>query len=627
MCGIAGIYKQNSNFNSAHIDSVLLALKCRGPDYQGFEQFSIGMSNLSLFHTRLSIIDLSFSARQPMHSSDQAYSIVFNGEIYNYLELRSELVDLGYSFETNSDTEVLLACWRQWKINCLPKLKGMFSFVIFDKVNLTLSCVRDAFGIKPFYYSKVDDKFLFASEIHAIKALMQNKLNVNWQRSYDYLVHGEYDNKAETFVEGVLHLLPGHIIEVDLKSGTVFEPTRWWTPELTECKGLNFVDASLLLKETFLDSVKLHLRSDVPIGAALSGGLDSSAIVCAMRYIEPDMPINTFSFIADDRAVNEEKWINIVNQQVGAIPYKISIAPAELLRDIDDLIYAQGEPFGSMSIYAQYRVYQLAKERGVKVTLDGQGADEIHAGYLGFPAERIRSLLDFGQFAEAAAFLVDWAKWPGRSVKFGLRALLAELTTGHSHEVMRRVAGMNKIPEWIRSEVAADMGIVARVGRYRSGPEASGRRVVAQMANMLTLHGLPALLRHGDRNSMRFSVESRVPFLTLDMVKFMLSMPERYLVSPKGETKHLFRAAMKGIVPDEVLYRRDKIGFEPPEKSWILSIACQARSWLSEDMRIPFINREYLLAQFDEVISGKRAFSWQVWRWINFYRWKACVAD
>ena len=628
MCGILGMFHRTPDPGfERRVLTGLKAIRHRGPDDDGMHLFELGTGRLALGHARLSIIDLSEAGHQPMFSADGRYAIVFNGEIYNYRELRRELQQGGVHFVSNSDTEVLLAAWAVWGKGCLTRLVGMFAFVILDKQEGTLTCVRDAFGIKPLFYMASGAEFLFASELPALLALRQAKSLLNWQRAHDYLVHGEYDSSPQTFFNDVLQLQPGHLVVLKLRDVKIEDPERWWAPPLTECTSLSFGDAASRLRAAFLDSIKLHLRSDVAVGAALSGGVDSSAIVCAMRHIEPDLQINTFSFIADDSRVNEEKWIDIVNQHVGATAHKVSIIPDDLVRDIDDLIRTQGEPFGSMSIYAQYRVYQLAKENGVTVTLDGQGADEAHGGYLGFPGERIRSLLDLGQFGDAAAFLADWAKWPGRSLITGLRSALAELTTGPSHEMLRSLGGMNKVPEWIRSDVARDMGIAGRVGRYRSGPEARGRRVVAQMANMLTRHGLPALLRHGDRNSMRFSVESRVPFLTLEMVELMLSMPEHYLVSPKGETKHLFRAAMKGIVPDEVLFRKDKIGFEPPEREWILSIAGQAREWLSEDMQIPFIRRDALVKQFEDVINGRRPFSWQVWRWINFYRWKACVVD
>jgi asparagine synthase (glutamine-hydrolysing) len=346
-----------------------------------------------------------------------------------------------------------------------------------------------------------------------------------------------------------------------------------------------------------------------------------------MRHVAPDQPIHTFSYIASGSSVSEEKWVDLVNQHVGANAHKVLVTPQELARDLDDMIRAQGEPFGSMSIYAQYRVYQLAKENGITVTLDGQGADEMLGGYIGFPGERVRSLMDEGNLGKAWDFLRRWAQWPGRSMAMGLKAALAECTNGVPHELMRMAAGLNKVPDWIDSRVAEDMGLAGRVKRFRSSEHANGRRMAAQMINMLTQHGLPGLLRHGDRNSMRFSVESRVPFLTLDQVEFALSLPEHYLVSKTGETKHVFRRAMQGIVPDEILLRKDKIGFEPPEKEWLISIADQAREWLSEDMKIPFIRRGALLAEFEDVIAGRRPFSWQVWRWINFYRWKACLAD
>ncbi|CAM8670256.1 AsnB Asparagine synthase (glutamine-hydrolyzing) [Comamonadaceae bacterium] len=561
-----------------------------------------------------------------MSSSDGRFVIVFNGEIYNYRELREELFRQGVSFASDSDTEVLLAAWMQWGAACLPRLVGMFAFTVLDRKLSTLTCVRDAFGIKPFFYSKVDRKFLFASEAPAVLALRGGKTQPDWQRAYDYLVHGTYDNQEQTFFDGVLQLSPGHMLVVNLEERTVGESQRWWVPRIAERTALSFDEAVEQVRERFLQSIRLHLRSDVPLGAALSGGIDSSAVVCAMRHVAKDLPIHTFSYIAAGSAVSEEKWVDLVNSHVGATAHKVVVSPQELARDLDDMISAQGEPFGSMSIYAQYRVYQLAKESGITVTLDGQGADEMLGGYVGFPGERVRSLLDAGRVGDALSFLREWADWPGRSVAMGVKAALAECSSGVIHELLRKMAGMNKIPAWIDEAVAREMSLNERVMRFRSGPEASGRRVSAQLANMLERHGLPGLLRHGDRNSMRFSIESRVPFLSLEQVEYTLSLPERYLVSDSGETKHVFRQAMKGIVPDEILSRKDKIGFEPPEAEWLLSIAAQAREWLSEDLQIPFVRRDVLLAQFEEVVAGRRPFSWQAWRWINFYRWKACVA-
>lgn len=628
MCGITGGWWPGRPAQlDERLSQALAAMHRRGPDDHGYELYTSQGGVTALGHTRLSIIDLSAAGHQPMQSQDKAVSIVFNGEIYNYRELRTELEPLGHRFVSGSDTEVLLAAWRQWGRACLPRLVGMFAFVVFDSARGTLTCVRDAFGIKPFFYTREQGSFLFASEVGAIKALKQERVQLDWQRAYDYLVHADYDSGAHSFLDGVLHLLPGHLVELDLTSGALGEPQRWWTPCIEERSDLSFADATEQLRERFLSSVRLHLRSDVPLGAALSGGIDSSAVVCAMRHVAPDLPINTFSYIAQGSAMSEEVWVDRVNQHVGARPHKVMVSGDELARDLDDMIAAQGEPFGSTSIYAQYRVFQLAREQGVTVTLDGQGADEMLAGYNGYPGQRLRSLLEKGRLAEAWHFLDQWARWPGRSRMAGAKRAAAEMSQGALYDVLRRLNGMDSLPRWIRSASLEERGIIRRYPRQLAQAGSAGRRVMAELALCLSQRGLPALLRHGDRNSMRFSVESRVPFLTLDMVELTLSMPESYLISPQGETKHIFRAAMRGIVPDDILDRRDKIGFATPEQEWLLGMAGQVRSWLVEELQLPFLDQAAMLAEFDRVVAGRQAFSWQVWRWINFCRWYRTFMD
>lgn len=622
MCGITGGWWPGRPATlDQRLAQALVAMDRRGPDDRGYELYPGPGGVAALGHTRLSIIDLSAAGHQPMHSLDAVVSIVFNGEIYNYRELRTELEPLGHRFVSGSDTEVLLAAWRQWGRDSMRRLVGMFAFVVFDRAQGTLTCVRDAFGIKPFFYTQERGSFLFASEVSAIKALKQERAELDWQRAYDYLVHADYDSGARSFLDGVLHLLPGHLVELDLASGALGEPQRWWTPSINERSDLSFAQATELVRERFLESIRLHLRSDVPLGAALSGGIDSSAVVCAMRHVEPDLPINTFSYIARGSAMSEEVWVDRVNQHVGARPHKIMVSGDELARDLDDMIAAQGEPFGSTSIYAQYRVFQLAREQGVTVTLDGQGADEMLAGYSGYPGQRIRSLLEKGRLAEAWHFLDQWAGWPGRSRMDGAKRAVAEMSQGALYDALRRLNGMHSLPHWIRSAPLEERGIIRRNPRQRPQACGAGRRVMAELALSLTQRGLPALLRHGDRNSMRFSVESRVPFLTLDMVELTLSLPESYLISPQGETKHVFRSAMRGIVPDDILARRDKIGFATPESGWMLEAAGSVRSWIFEGLDVPFIDKRVQMKVFDEVVSGRMGYSSQIWRWLNFARW------
>jgi asparagine synthase (glutamine-hydrolysing) len=622
MCGIAGAFWQGQASGQAEaVASALQALARRGPDDRGSESIALAGGGLALGHTRLSIIDLSAGGHQPMHAA--GLSIVFNGEIYNYRELRAELQAQGVAFHTESDTEVLLQAWARWGEACLPRLVGMFAFALYDPAARTLTCARDAFGIKPFFYAADPGRFAFASELPAMKALRPGRWALNLQRAYDYLVHADYDTGEQSFVDGVLHLMPGHLLQVKLGEAPG-APRAWWRPRVAPVSTLKFAEAADALREKLLDSVRLHLRSDVTLGAALSGGLDSSTIVCAMRHLEPDLPIRTFSYVARGTAISEEAWADRINARVGAIAHKVEVAPEELARDLDDMILAQGEPFGSTSIYAQYRVFQLAREHGVTVTLDGQGADELLAGYSGYPGKRVRSLLDERRYGDAWSFLRQWSKWPARDLRDAVKMSVADLVAdGPLYHTLRKLNGMRASAPWLDAGWLQERGVVLRYPRQRSPYDQPGRRLASELAHCATRRGLPALLRHGDRNSMRFSVESRVPFLTTGLAEFLLTLPEEYLISPQGETKRILRTAMRGIVPDEVLDRRDKIGFSTPEFAWLRQMAPQVRAWLAEDAGIPFLRRDAMLAEFDAVLAGRHPFSWQVWRWINFSRWHA----
>src|SRR5690606_9461818 len=383
MCGIAGGWWSTPPLDLEHrMDAALHTLRLRGPNDKGCVYKEAAGGRLALGHTRLAIIDLSDAANQPMVSPCGRYWMIFNGEIYNYRELREELRALGRQFTTQSDAEVLLAAWQQWGEQCLTRLEGMFALVIYDKPPQTLCAARDAFGIKPFCFSHRSERLLFASELHAILALRKGETPLaNWQRSYDYLVHGDFDTSSETFFDDILALSPGHRIEIDLHRPGQIQQLCWWKPRIGEAVKMSFDEAAEAVREQFLHSVALHLRSDVPLGATLSGGIDSSAIVCAMRKLEPDAPLHTFSYVAADDPKSEERWVDTVNRHVGAVAHKVVADRNDLARDLERLIALQGEPFMSSSVYAQYRVYALARENGVTVTLEGQGADELLAGY------------------------------------------------------------------------------------------------------------------------------------------------------------------------------------------------------------------------------------------------------
>ena len=622
MCGIAGGFWRNDHpLIGRRLISALDCMRHRGPDDSGHEIVPGPGGVVAIGQNRLSIIDVSERGHQPMLSPDGRWAIVFNGEIYNYRELREELRAAGHDFRSQSDTEVLLAAWAQWGAACLPRLEGMFSFAVHDRRDHRLTCVRDAFGIKPFFYEQDEDGLRFASEQAALSALRGRPARPDLQRAYDYLVHADYDSSPRTFIDGVRHLLPGSLLDIDLRSRQAAEPQTWWRAPTQQSSTLSFGDAVEAVREAFLHNIRLHLRSDVPLGAALSGGIDSSAVVCAIRHVEPDIAINTFSYIAEGSDVSEEKWVDLVNRTTGAVAHKVKADAADLARDLDAVVAAQGEPFGSTSIYAQYRVFQLARENGITVTLDGQGADELLAGYGGYPGQRLLSLLDQGRYGAAHGFARRWSQWPGRSYRQAWMYLGRSVLPDGFYARARKVLGRDFRPAWLDTDMLREAGVTFRETRPALAASNRGRRVVEQLAYSLQTRGLPHLLRHGDRNAMAFSIESRVPFLTLPMAQLLLSLPENYLISDAGETKHVFRAAMRGIVPDEILDRRDKIGFATPERDWFMGIAPMAREWLQDAAAVPFLDRDALLAAFEGVIAGRIPFTWQVWRWVNYVRW------
>lgn len=624
MCGILGGYWRKPPPNLENkLAGALGTLRHRGPDDSGYEIDNGDRATVVVGQTRLSVIDLTSGGHQPMLTDDARYALVFNGEIYNYRELRTELAAKGHVFRTQSDTEVLLTCWVEWGEGCLERLIGMFAFAMHDRREQTLTCVRDAFGIKPLFYTLAGESLVFASELPTVMVLAGGSWSPNLQRGYDYIVHGDYDSTEDTFVEGVRHLLPGRLLVFDVAKGQIKHIRQWWRPPVAQTARLSFGDAAEAVREMFLDSVRLQLRSDVALGAALSGGVDSSAIVCAMRHLEPDMPIHTFSYVAEGNPLNEETWVDKVVAQTGAVGHKVVASAADLSRDLDTLIQAQGEPFGSTSIYAQYRVYQLAREKGVTVTLDGQGADELLAGYEGYPGERMLSLLETrgDGLRSVAAFAQRWGEWPGRSHHRAWMYLGRATLPDGPYSQARRLMGRSWSPAWLNAGLLKEAGVQMREARPSRSPDARGRRVVEQLGCSLQVRGLPHLLRFGDRNSMRFSVESRVPFLTIPMAELMFSLPESYLISAQGETKSVFRAAMRGIVPDAILDRRDKIGFATPEREWLVTLVDQSREWLHEADDVPFLHKEPLLQAFDAMMAGRAPFSWQAWRWINYIRW------
>ena len=632
MCGLFGLYEfdQSSDLVSVQrcYNKTFRALSHRGPDNHGLETFRIRrkdstqLGSLSLGHTRLSIIDLSPQAHQPMQSLDGRYTIVFNGEIYNYQELRADLETEGLTFCTGSDTEVLLAAWANWGISGLRRLIGMFAFAIYDRESNSVTLVRDAFGIKPVFYTSDESSVAFASELPALVTLMAQTPEVNLQQAYDYLCYGYYDDAQASFFKNVFHLQSGHYLTIDLNLMQLEAPKRWWWPSVKERTDLSFEDAAVKLRELFLSSVNLHLRSDVSLGAALSGGVDSSAIACAMRHLQPDMPIHTFTY-SDSSSENDEGcWANIVNKHVNAIEHPVLLDSPSFASDLDRLVSAQGEPFGGTSIYAQFCIFKKARESGITVMLDGQGADELLAGYNGFPESVFKSLFDQRRFAEIFRFMNRWSDWPGRGFLNAILRLVRTFLPKSLHQQALRVVGKLPPKSWFDKSFLAKSSIRLSPPEVRADLlDTRGRRLVGALRQSLTGIPLQPLLRHGDRNSMYWSIESRVPFLTIDLAEFVLSLPESYLVSRDGETKYIFREAMRGIVPDEILNRRDKIGFRTSEQELLRKNSDLVDDWLRGLEHLPFIDAVQTRSDIRRMLSNKNSFDHRVWRVINLCRW------
>jgi asparagine synthase (glutamine-hydrolysing) len=566
MCGYLVEFGQSSSASEkSWVNSSLSLLDHRGPDSSGFFHRRFDENSVEFGFRRLSIIDLSESANQPFKSSDEKYVAVFNGEIYNYLELRNELSALGYKFRTNSDTEVLISAWQAWGINSLKRFVGMFSFSIIDLETNELNCARDAFGIKPFFYKLTKSKFYASSEVAPLLKVGESANKVNERIAYQYLVNGEYDRSGETFFAGIYSLPPGThaVVKFDGDKVTA-QITKWWDPKIELVKDISYDEAAFKLRELFLKNIDLHLRADVKVAAALSGGLDSSSIVHAIRYLFPTLPIHTYSYIANVERLSEEKWIESVVRSSSATITKIDIADSGLIHEIENLIRAQGEPFGSSSVYAQYKVFEKASQDGVRVMLDGQGADEILGGYHGYPESRILSLLATEGFLSAGRFAKEWSTWPNRQILPLLKSTAMQQLPKGLRIMMKSAILQHRIPAFVKDDARIQYTFeVNQIDDHGSGRSLANRLKYEQSGGALS-----SLLRHADRNSMAWSVESRVPFLTPEISEFCLSLPENFLVSDTGETKSLFRTAMKGIVPDDIRNRRDKIGFETPESQW-----------------------------------------------------------
>lgn len=625
MCGIFGQYLNNScDYNDEMFHESFNSLYKRGPDDFGLINYSINNGLLSLAHRRLSIIDLSDGGHQPMISPNGRFTITYNGEIYNYLELKKELISKGYQFKYKSDTEVLLNCWVEWGIKCLDHLEGMFAFCIYDKYLQKLFCIRDPYGIKPLYYFRDKKKFIFSSDINSIQKSLIKKANYCKNSISRYLLMGHFlDDTYETFLDSILRVKPGEYLEINLKDEEYKIITKtWYSIDIKENKNIKFKEAVEELRFIFLDSIKKQIRSDVKIGFSLSGGIDSSSIACGMRYLYPKEEINTYSYIPKDKKVSEEKYIDFVNSSINAKSNKVYFAENNLNDVIDEFIESQTLPNTGLSFLAEFLIYKKAKKDGIKVMLDGHGADEILGGYDGYPEYMVKSFLEKGEFINSLKFLKNWNKWQGRQKRKAFFKFFKGLFLSRMDDdfVNMLILELKIKSPFYQKILKSDFKLERNLPQNKE-ENIKGRALAQELKRNISRASCPRQLRGADTSAMWHSIENRVPFLSTPLVNFMLKLPEEFHISNKGKTKFLFRESMKGIVPDEILERKDKIGYEPGRNLSIILDSKLKRKIKDNIYKFDFLNSSFC----EEILFNNRRnlieFDPLKWRLFNLFKW------
>ncbi|HEU4903205.1 MAG TPA: asparagine synthase (glutamine-hydrolyzing) [Flavisolibacter sp.] len=561
MCGIAGVVSKNGGQTAiAVVQKATAALQHRGPDNEAFYRNEAG--TVTLGHRRLCIIDLSAAAAQPLAYADR-YHIVYNGELYNYLELRKELAQKGCPFHTQSDTEVLLAAYATYGKDCLAHFDGAFAFAIWDEKEQTLFAARDRFGEKPFFFFHDAERFVFASEMKALWQMNVNK-EVNHRLLYNFLTIGYTSNPTdpfETFYNN-LHKLPAaHSLTYSLQQNEL-TTERYWQTYVDVNNTISEAEAIHHFENLFQRSIHQRMRSDVPVGTSLSGGLDSSAIVafCAGEKTA-HYSHNCFTASFSGFEKDETPQAATVAKQFGLHHYTTSIEEREVASLMQKVTQQQEEPFSSASVLAQYKVFELARQHGVPVLLDGQGADEILAGYHKYYKwwwQELYRQKKLGRSGERKA-----AQALGVNESFGWKNKIAALVPEFSASILQsqKAKKASQHPDLNR-----DFAFGNKRNLYYSTPttfDLNGALYYNTFVN-----GLEELLRLADRNSMAHSVEVRLPFLQHQLVEFLFTLPPQFKIH-QGWTKWLLRKSVADQLPKEIVWRKEKVGYEPPQKQWM----------------------------------------------------------
>jgi len=599
MCGIAGIIQLSESVEKKDLEKMINLLRHRGPDDNGL----FIDENVGLGHVRLSIQDLSTAGRQPFACNANRFHIVFNGEIYNFLELRDELKS-DYIFKTKTDTEVILAAYLKWGEECLEKFNGDWAFAIYDSVEKKVFAGRDRYGIKPFYYYHDKNRFIFSSEIKAILPFIN--VEQNDSLIYDYLVFKRTDHTKDTFFSKVYKL--GHGESLVYKGG-VLGINRWYNLRDRVKK----VERPSLarFRELLKNSIRIRLRSDVPVGVSLSGGIDSSAITSVVAEDLERTDINTFSAVyGKDSGADESEFIDSYRDKLQNMHYTMPDSDS-FLGDMEDFVYAQGEPVSTIGPYAQFKVMELAKGK-VKVTLDGQGADEQLAGY---------------HYFISTYFIELFKKKKGYQLVKEIFAYLFKQKSLFAFKYLTYYILSNKLKNYANKKTTNFIK-PEFMNMWKGNSEVREKLLNPKDLNELLIDHfefkLEHLLKWDDLNAMYFSIESRVPFLDHNLVEYSLGLDSAWKIR-NAETKFILRESVKDILPNKIYSRKDKKGFSTPSDDWfrntkiIETVYCILKS--KSFAQRGYFDVERCLKLYRKHINGDINISREIWQWINLEMW------
>ncbi len=610
MCGIAGFYGFK---NDELIKQISEQLRHRGPDGEGY--FRDGQ-NVTLLNRRLAIIDRK-GGDQPIFNENGSISVVFNGEIYNFRELRQELIKARHTFKTKSDTEVIVHAYEQWGDSCFDKLNGMFAIALYDKKKKRLILARDHFGIKPLYFSKIKkDSLVFSSELKPILNSGMVRKKPNERIIYRYMKFRVHDDNEETFFSGINRLMPGQMLVAEKGKIELSYFTKLKDDILNGNETKFAKNHIAKFKNKLEESVRMRLVSEVPVGTSFSGGLDSSTVVAMVHELlkqnNKDAEAvgktqNTFSAVFPNSINDEERYIDeLIRNKKEIKSHKVFPTPEAFFEELEDFVRTQEEPTISTGPYAQYKVMEEAKKY-VTVLLDGQGADEMLAGYLPYYFVYLKELRNKGRFFRLLVELIT-----SNDVLIKLGRIKLSSTFGVNKDVP-----VNKI---LRDSFSAQF----RSESFKITKDNLKRR----LAEDIFYNSLPSLLRYEDKNSMKYSLEGRVPFLDINLLKFIFSLSSDAIVK-RGWNKYILRKSVRKLLPRSIVKRRNKIGFTTPENEWFLRMKNKIYGvFLSESFAgRSYFNQAEVINNFQKFIEGKTDDSMLFWRVLNLEIWMRMFFD